>query len=73
MLLKPPEELSVCDLHLFGFGSISVILVAEFDVGVIDFKNPVSDDGELVGTRPPCRYLPRYSTTLSGEPKGALA
>ncbi len=48
MLLKPLEELSVCDPHLFGFGSITVVFVAEFDVGVIDFKNPVSGDGDLV-------------------------
>ena len=49
MLLKPPEEFRVRKQHLLGFGTVSVVLVAESDVGVIDFKYPVSGDCYFMG------------------------
>jgi len=38
MLLKPSEELFMAEPHLLGFRSVSVVLVAEPDVGTIHFK-----------------------------------
>lgn len=41
MLLKSPEEFSMCKQHLFGFGTVRVVFVLKHDMGVIDFKDAV--------------------------------
>ena len=62
VLLKPPEEFMVRKQHLFGFGTVSVVLIAEPDVGVIDFKYPVSGDGNLVGISSQIFHYPVWRT-----------
>lgn len=53
--------------HLFGFGTVRIVFVLKYNMGVIDFKDPVLGDGNLVG------ISSWYSTTMSGEPKGAFS
>jgi hypothetical protein len=35
--------------HLLGFGTVSVVFILKPDMGVIDFEDAVSGDGDLVG------------------------